>query len=34
MFWVAPPNNGTHPIANSAAFIRKIECLFSWMRGA
>ena len=27
MFWVAPPNNGMHPTANSAAFIREMPCL-------
>jgi len=27
------PNNGMHPTANSAAFIRKVECLFSCARG-
>ena len=29
----AAPNNGMHPTANSAAFIRKTPCLFRWMRG-
>jgi hypothetical protein len=29
----APPNNGMHPTANSAAFIRKTPCPFCCVRG-
>ena len=31
-FSAPPPNNGMHPTANSAAFIRQLECLMHCAR--